>query len=169
MSQATVTTLRVLGVGRLVMFLLTTEQTTRVPTDTHTPETGQNSGEYTSTNSASASTSASAATSASISVSQQPSAGPSQSVHSTLLAPLHKLSFKAKVSGKTEDPPESGAIKSGRTQLYHNWWQQDPSNICLFGVHLIGDAEAPSQCASMALTDLAFCRLGLNYISLLHK
>ena len=97
----------------------TTEQTTRVPTDTHTPEEGQNSGECASTKSASACTSASASTSAFISVSQQPSAGPPQSVRTTLLAPQHK----AKASGETEDPPESAAINSGRTQLYRNWWQ----------------------------------------------
>ena len=116
-------------------------------TDTYTPEKGQRSGKCTSTNEASASASASA--------SQKPSAGPPQTVHSALLAPQHK----AKLSGKTE---ESVAIKSGRTQLYHNWWQQDPSNICLFGAHLIGDAEESSQYASMALTDLAFCRLGFS-------
>jgi hypothetical protein len=139
-----------------------TAQTTTVPTDTLTPEKGQNSGKYTSTHSAPSSTSASASTSASISVSQQPSTGPPQSVHTTLLAPQ----LKAKVSAKTEDPPESAAIKSGRTQPYHHWWQQDPSNICLFGAHLIGDAEEPSQYASMAFTDLAFCRLDL---SLLYK
>lgn len=138
----------------------TTAQTTEMLSDKHTPENGQSSGKCISTNSASASTSASASASASTAASRRPSAGPPQSVHSTLLAPQ----YKAKLSGETEDPPESAAIKSGRTQLYHNWWQQDPSNICLFGAHLIGesasDAEAPSQYASMALTDLAFCRLG---------
>ena len=137
----------------------TTAHTTRVPTDNHTPEKGQTSGICASSNSASASTSASTSSSASTlrsSAYQEPSAGPS--VHSTLLAPQHT----AKLSGKTEDPPESAAINSGRTQAYHNWWQQEPSNICLFGAHLIGDAEEPSQYASMALTDLAFCRLGFR-------
>ncbi|DBA80994.1 TPA: hypothetical protein ACH3X2_007201 [Trebouxia sp. C0005] len=71
-------------------------------------------------------------------------------MHNALLMPQHK----AKLSGESE---HSVAIESGHTQLYHNWWQQDPSNICLFGAHLIGDAEEPSQYASIALTDLAFC------------
>ncbi|KAL0019282.1 hypothetical protein WJX79_000002 [Trebouxia sp. C0005] len=71
-------------------------------------------------------------------------------MHNALLTPQHK----AKLSGESE---HSVAIESGHTQLYHNWWQQDPSNICLFGAHLIGDAEEPSQYASIALTDLAFC------------
>ena len=123
----------------------TTSQTSKVLADTSTPEKSQRSGKCTSANEASASASAS----------RKPSAGPPQSVHSALLTPQHK----AKLSGKSE---QSVAIKSGRTQPYHNWWQQDTSNICLFGAHLIGDAEEPSQYASMALTDLVFCRLGFS-------
>ncbi len=121
----------------------TTSHISKVLTDTSTPEKGQRSGKCTSANEASASASAS----------RKASAGPHQNVHSALLAPQHT----AKLSKK-----ESVTIKSGRTQLYHNWWQQDQGNICLFGAHLIGDAEEPSQYASMALTDLAFCRLGFS-------
>ena len=123
----------------------TTSHISKVLTDTSTPEKGQRSGKCSSANEASASASAS----------RKASAGPPQNVHNALLAPQHTANLE--LSRK-----ESVTIKSGRTQLYHNWWQQDQSNTCLFGAHLIGDAEEPSQYASMALTDLAFCRLGFS-------
>lgn len=121
----------------------TTSHTSEVLTDTSTQEKGQRSGKCTSADEASASASAS----------QKASAGPPQNVRSALLAPQHTANLSRK---------QSVPIKSGSTQLYHNWWQQDQSNTRLFGAHLIGDAEEPSQYASMVLTDLAFCRSGFS-------